>query len=357
MKIGDKVRFLSEVGGGIVRGFQDKNVALIEGDDGFEIPMLIKECVVVQTDDYNIPIKVMKKVKAEEIEQEEEERQEDERSITYRAPEIRGNDVLNVFLAYIPQDIKAISTTGFDAYLVNDSNYFVDYLYLSAEGKSWTLRSRGTVKPNMKLHLEEFEKADLNGMEHVCVQLLAYKDDRTFLLKNSVNMELRIDTVKFYKLHTFEDNDFFPQPALIYDIVRDDEQKKQVFLSADDLKNAILTKNSTDGDVSGKVKNQQRNKVLKDNILEVDLHIEALLDDTTGMGNSEMLNYQMDVFRNTLNEYRSKTGQKIVFIHGKGDGVLRRAILDELKRKYKNCSSQDASFREYGYGATMVTIK
>ena len=50
MKIGDKVRFLSEVGGGIVRGFQGKDVALVEGEDGFEIPMLIKECVVIQTD-------------------------------------------------------------------------------------------------------------------------------------------------------------------------------------------------------------------------------------------------------------------------------------------------------------------
>ena len=52
MKIGDKVRFLSEVGGGIVRGFQGKDIALVEGEDGFEIPMLIKECVVIQTDDY-----------------------------------------------------------------------------------------------------------------------------------------------------------------------------------------------------------------------------------------------------------------------------------------------------------------
>lgn len=111
-------------------------------------------------------------------------------------------------MAYVPQDIKAISSTGFDAYLVNDSNYFVDYLYLSAEGKSWTLRSRGTVKPNMKMHLEEFSKADLNGMEHVAVQLLAYKDDRTFLMKQAVCQEIRIDVVKFYKLHTFESSGF-----------------------------------------------------------------------------------------------------------------------------------------------------
>lgn len=349
MKIGDKVRFLSEVGGGIVKGFQGKDIALVEDEDGFEIPMLVKECVVIQTDDYNIPLKTGKKQGAPEV---EEESEEEEKPITYRAPEIKGNDVLNVYLAYVPQDVKAISATAFDAYLVNDSNYFIDYLYLSAEGKSWTLRSRGTVAPNMKQHLEEFDKSALNGMEHVAVQLLAYKDDRTFLLKNAVSMELRVDTVKFYKLHTFQQTDFFAEPALMYDVVRDDESVKQVFVSADDIREALLQKTVPD---QPKVPKKHQPKV-KNDIVEVDLHIHELLDDTNGMSNSEMLNYQLDVFHKTLNEYKNKKGQRIVFIHGKGDGVLRRAILDELKRKYKNYSSQDASFREYGFGATMVTI-
>lgn len=349
MKIGDKVRFLSEVGGGIVKGFQGKDIALVEDEDGFEIPMLVKECVVIQTDDYNIPLKTGKKQGAPEV---EEEPEEEEKPITYRAPEIKGNDVLNVYLAYVPQDVKAISATAFDAYLVNDSNYFIDYLYLSAEGKSWTLRSRGTVAPNMKQHLEEFDKSALNGIEHVAVQLLAYKDDRTFLLKNAVSMELRVDTVKFYKLHTFQQTDFFAEPALMYDVVRDDESVKQVFVSADDIREALLQKTVPD---QPKVPKKHQPKV-KNDIVEVDLHIHELLDDTNGMSNSEMLNYQLDVFHKTLNEYKNKKGQRIVFIHGKGDGVLRRAILDELKRKYKNYSSQDASFREYGFGATMVTI-
>ena len=34
MKIGDKVRFLSEVGGGTVSGFQGKNIVLVEDADG-----------------------------------------------------------------------------------------------------------------------------------------------------------------------------------------------------------------------------------------------------------------------------------------------------------------------------------
>ena len=73
MKIGDKVRFLSEVGGGIVRGFQGKDVALVEGDDGFEIPMLVKECVVVQTDEYNIPIRSVGKPKTKAAPEEPED--------------------------------------------------------------------------------------------------------------------------------------------------------------------------------------------------------------------------------------------------------------------------------------------
>ena len=46
---------------------------------------------------------------------------------------------------------------------------------------------------------------------------------------------------------------------------------------------------------------------------------------------------------------RNKREQRIVFIHGKGDGVLRKALLDELKRKYPTFRHQDASFQEYGF--------
>lgn len=55
-------------------------------------------------------------------------------------------------------------------------------------------------------------------------------------------------------------------------------------------------------------------------------------------------------------EYAQSKGQKIVFIHGKGEGVLRQAIEKELRIRYKQHRFQDASFREYGFGATMVII-
>ena len=92
-------------------------------------------------------------------------------------------------------------------------------------------------------------------------------------------------------------------------------------------------------------------------ILEVDLHINELLDNTNGLSNADMLNYQLSKFHEVMAQYAHDKGQKIVFIHGKGDGVLRKAIEKELNTKYKQHYYQDASFREYGFGATMVTIK
>ena len=342
MKIGDKVRFLSEVGGGIVTGFQGKDKVLVQDADGFDIPMLVKECVVVDTDDYN-----MKRKPAAPA-----PKQEEERPVTYRPAERKGGDILNVMLAFVPQDLKAISATAFDAYLINDSNFTLYFTYLTAEGSNWRVRSHGTVEPNTKFYIEEFDKSVLNELERVAVQFVAFKDNKSFLFKPAVSVELRIDTVKFYKLHTFRESIFFEEPSLIYDIVKDDVPVKQVFVSAEDIKDALLQKHEPEPRVS----KPSRTKVIKNDILEIDLHAHELLDTTAGMSNSEILNYQLDVFRKTLEEYKNKKGQKIVFIHGKGDGVLRKSILQELKYKYKNYESQDASFREYGFGATMVIV-
>ena len=112
MKIGDKVRFLSEVGGGIVTGFKGKDFVLVEDADGFDIPMPIRECVVIEADDYNIK----RKPAATDPKQEEPAKPaKPERPVIQRQPEVRGGDTLNVFLAYVPEDAKAMMTTPFEA--------------------------------------------------------------------------------------------------------------------------------------------------------------------------------------------------------------------------------------------------
>ena len=376
MKIGDKVRFLSEVGGGKVVGFRGKDIALVEDGDGFEIPMQVKELVVIETDDYNIPTPQQKEKRqafnATPVAQEAApyrgktsqpvqapqsravEASQGMSSVSNRfivQPETKGGDVLNVYLAYVPVDIKQVSTTPFETYLVNDSNYYLYYIYSNIENSSCQVRSHGLIEPNTKLFLEEFEKSALNDLERVAVQLIAFKDGKAFALKPAVSVELRIDVVKFYKLHTFQENDFFEEPALVYDIVKNDQPAKQLYVSAEEVKNALIQKR----DVQPARKSQHQ-KENRNAILEVDLHINELLDNTHGLSNADMLQYQLKKFVEVMEQYKHQPGKRIVFIHGKGEGVLRKAILDELKRKYPRCRWQDASFQEYGFGATQVTI-
>lgn len=48
MKVGDKVRFLNTTGGGIVTGFKGKDIAIVD-DNGFDTPVLIRECVIIES--------------------------------------------------------------------------------------------------------------------------------------------------------------------------------------------------------------------------------------------------------------------------------------------------------------------
>lgn len=379
MKKGDKVRFLHEVGGGIVSGFQGKNVVLVEDEDGFEIPMLMSDVVVIGSEDYSSSnvvnakaamqreaadgrsIKAMMKEGQDKVTVEEDRDEIDYSKVTFRAPaeERKGGNALSAYLAFVPIDIKEVTRTRFEAYFVNDSNYYLQYSYLIAEGNSWTLRAQGEAEPNTKEFIEEFGREDLNKMERVCIQMLAYKRDKPFVLKPTIDVQLRIDGVKFYKLHMFEDNDFFEQKALIYTLVEQDKVVRPLVVDAQRLK-AEMYRHEEPADKT-RVQKPQLQPIVKrrgdEDVVVVDLHIDALLDTTAGMSKGDILNYQVDVFRKTLAKYSDKKGQRIVFIHGKGEGVLRRALVSDLSYRYKSYTYQDASFQEYGYGATQVTIK
>lgn len=380
MKIGDKVRFLSEVGGGRVSGFQGKDIVLVEDEDGFEIPTSVHDVVVVEQDDYAMGKMISAKMEAQQKAEEhaatelhqdsrsiksilnDHDEQTDmrvdeydaaDREITFRAPvqEREGGNKLSAYLAFVPVDIKEITHTRFETYIVNDSNYYIHYSYLVAEGNAWTLKSVGEVEPNTKLFIEEFGREVLNDMGRIGVQLTAYKKDKPFLLKPAIDVQFRIDPVKFYKLHVFEENEFFEQPSLLFTIVDNDEVARPLVVDSKRLKEQMYK----DEKIIAHEGKKKRKK--DDGTLVIDLHADELLETTAGMNAADILHYQLDVFKKTMDENKKKKGQKIVFIHGKGEGVLRHALVHELNYRYKSCTYQDASFQEYGYGATQVTIK
>lgn len=380
VKIGDKVRFLNDVGGGTITGFQGKDIVLVADEDGFEIPTLVTEVVAVETNDYNIakvvdgkkkgknnedkptPTSVKNALAVNDDEEEEEETDIADQELTYKpmAQERRGANELNLCLAFVPKRVKEISDTPFEVYLVNDCNYYIHYTLLNYEGKACQVRHEGEIAPNTKVYLEELLHNRLEEWERITIQTLAFKRDKVFFPKPTYSVNLRFDGTKFYKLHAFQPSVFFNTPALTYDILKDDRAVRPMFVDADELREAMQTPEEQlptepQPRISGAEKRATR-KQDRNAIVEVDLHAHELLDTMVGLEPRDILEYQIKVFRDTMNAHLKKHGCHIVFIHGKGEGVLRNALLKELRTHYKQCRVQDASFREYGYGATMVTI-
>lgn len=88
--------------------------------------------------------------------------------------------------------------------------------------------------------------------------------------------------------------------------------------------------------------------------MEVDLHIHQLTTSTRGMSNFDILNLQLDTAKRQLEFAIKKRIQKVVFIHGVGEGVLK----EELKYLFKKypVDYYDADYQKYGLGATEVYI-
>lgn len=89
--------------------------------------------------------------------------------------------------------------------------------------------------------------------------------------------------------------------------------------------------------------------------MEVDLHIHQLVPSTRGMTNHDILTLQLDTARRQLEFAIRKRIQKVVFIHGVGEGVLKTE-LEYLFGRYDNVKFYAADFRKYGLGATEVYV-
>lgn len=88
--------------------------------------------------------------------------------------------------------------------------------------------------------------------------------------------------------------------------------------------------------------------------MEINLHIEELLDNYSGMSNAEIINVQLRHFQKALDKAIAGRFRKLIVIHGVGNGRLKhevRRILDNEEMRY-----YDGSYAKYGYGATEVFI-
>lgn len=379
-KIGDTVRFLNSVGGGKITRIEDK-IAYVD-DGGFETPVLLKEIVVVLPAGHEADQQGARKMfdqKAYDAGRRmpaSEPAVEKEEAVAAPVKELpveetAHGDTLNIALAFEPTDVRQLDKSSFGAVLVNDSNYFLDFTFLrrSDGERGWTVVFTGTVAPNELIDLVALRHEDLPAYEKVALQCVAYKKDRPFTLQAPVSVSRKLDLTKFHKFHCFRPGVYFDTPVLEVPIVTDGVAARPLEVNASEIKEAMAG-GAPSKDVAAELSRKYKvdkgrgnkkpepaenpHKVLP--LIEVDLHIGELTDTLAGMEPKDMLEMQLSAVRRHMRENSARIGQKLVFIHGKGEGVLRKAVLELLRKEFPKAELQDASFREYGFGATLVTI-
>lgn len=344
IKPGDKVKFLNSVGGGIVKSVINKTMVNVEDYDGFEVPTLISELVVVDDATSMDSAKRTAKKNADTKKEEAPVRKElSKAEIKY----VAGKDRPDCYMAFVPQDASNPVEGELKLYLVNDSNNFVLYNFSHLKDKTYKSIDSGKMNPNSKRYLESFTRFNLNELPEFQFQLLFFKEE-TSKLEAPVVKNMKLNPVKFYRQNSYEKTRFFAQNAMLFPLTGPDLETEVAKLSEVDLTHIAEAKEEPKAEVK---------KTVSPDLVEVDLHIHELLEDTRGLANHEMLEIQMGRFRNELETAIANGTRRIVFIHGVGNGTLKQELRKELTTKYKKYYFQDASFKEYGYGATMVILK
>lgn len=343
IKIGDKVRFLNDVGGGVVTSFVNKTMVNVEGQDGFEIPYPISQLVNISETE-----RIEKGIVPEP---EVVPRSQNEKTIIQKEKgmKLAGKDSPDFYFCFVPSDSKNPLAGETCLYLVNDSNFNVLYYYSHLQEQRFSLVKHGSIQPNSQIELESIDQSDLVDLPDFVFQLIYFLDEEKEM-HPAVSKKFKISPVKFYKEKSFLPNVFFQKNAMVLQITPNILNAELDKLTDDDIKKVVNAKESGSSVIST-AKKKPQDKV------EIDLHIQELLDDTTGLSNREILEIQLEKVESEMNAAIKAHVKRIIFIHGLGQGVLKQEVTNLLKSKFSKYYFQDASFKEYGYGATMVILR
>ncbi len=336
---GDKVKFKDEPGMGIVTRIDAKGMVYVETEDGFERPVYPADLMHTEMFSQGEP-------SVTHTEEEDAtggasaplspvQNEED------NAPPVGGEDTA-FFVGVVQREEK------FAFYLINDSEYDLFFTFGRWEKDGGArLLERGELEAGTKYLLAELLP---EGEQLFFVQGLLYAG-RRFVPRPPFDKQIPFGVNAIPRAREFRDNPFFDEKAWLISLMPARVTEPQI---AEEKKKEILKS-------KGDMKPQRRKMMIRPGITghepveEVDLHIEEIVEDKEGMSNGEILEVQLARFETALEGAIRNHQKKIVFIHGLGQGKLKNEVRKRLEKR--KIPYQDAPFKEYGYGATLVLLK
>jgi len=348
LKIGDKVKFLNQKGGGVVVKIIDPKMVCVADEDGFEIPVLVTELLRIDPTDAGGRFFAEHFKTPEKVAEEKAETAATEERLSANSFAITSSRTSeDIYLAFVPQDQKWLMTGFMDVYLINNSSYDVLYnLFHKTATGHYEGVDYGSVFADSKLLLATVNREDLTRWSDGSLQFLFHKTQCPEVLP-PFNSEFRVEGKKFFKEGNYRTSSLISGKGIVIRIVSLDQYlRKQEKETTEDHGPA---KPAT-GEAPLIRKHQTAPREA-----EVDLHIHELMEDPVNLEKSEILEYQKDYFLKCLDSAISEGFLKLTVIHGVGNGVLRNAIFN-LLTNYKGIDVIDAPMAKYGVGALEIRI-
>ncbi|QJW90673.1 Smr/MutS family protein [Spirosoma taeanense] len=342
MNIGDKVRLLRAKEQGVVSRFLPGNMIEIEIEDGFRIPVMRSELVLVS------PLEAERLLRTSTF--------APQKPAAPQSPAILSNQ--GIYLAFIP-----VNDREYTLHLINNTDW--EFPYLIGEesagaggGIQFIGLQSGVLKPKSQQKMNDhYVHAKFDEWPTFVVQGLWFRAGKSSLRQPLIKrFKARASTLFKAKVTVpvLNQPGFQTQldaesaePAQPVPASNRNAQPRPTTIRPEELKAEMLKAKSETGGIS-----VERPSAV------VDLHTEALLPKGTGNRTpADLLKLQLDTFEKALENAIASGMSDITFIHGVGSGALRTELHKRLGQHPNVKFFEDAQKQKFGYGATKVTIK
>ncbi len=319
MEIGDKVRLLHGREEGIIRRFIDNKTVEVEIEDGFLIPVLLKEVITIDRE-------------------ESESFNKEVRSIQTAIDKENSNSFekqSEILLALETRDSEI------NLWLINQTNTLILFTIHSVSPENIKGISYGNLRKYTYSKIDTWNLNDQDQWPILMIDVICFQEKGSH---KGINLSKRLDITENYVGNMPEKT---PLLNLNARLIRLTEEIKNV--DPEEIKMALFS--------DKKLMDPQKDLPPEPKDEIVDLHIESLVKNHYNITNEEILKIQIDHFEKYLEDAVIKNKRSITFIHGIGNGILRLRIHKFLSKYPHIKYFEDAQKEKFGYGATKVILR
>lgn len=331
MKVGDRVRFLHGKEEGKITRLLDRSLVEVEIEDGFAIPVLQSELVIISADEST----------SFDLSDQRTAGQKSKPSILPKPPKAEEG-IKGYFAAVIPLNDRLSSI-----YLLNltENDLLVMANEISNKSEERTLISE-------KLFSKNYTKITERNLDHINTWLPLSFTILSETSKWAIPNRPEKITLNIKAKHFQKETQLIPlinKKGYLMPLSQSQSSHiTPVTLDADKLKNSFF---------ENKEEKQTHSNKSVFSETEVDLHIEAIDPNYEKLPKDEILRIQLATFESKLDQAIMAGLEEIVFIHGVGNGILKTNIHKILSDSSSIKFFKDAKKEKFGYGATYVKIK